>query len=154
MARPEDRQTWDAFNRVLVWLPVALDDQLHRDAGLALFEYDVLWALSEAPERTLRMGELAKVANASLSKLSRAISRLERHGWVRRTPDPADGRYTLAILTDAGADKVAEATPGHVDAVNRVFFDRLTQAQIRQLGQISDRILGAVRTESDRLPGS
>src|SRR5215469_11480428 len=108
MARPEDHQTWDAFTSVLVWLPAALDDQLQRDAGLTLFEYGILWALSDAAERTLRMSELAQVTNSALSKLSRAVSRLERRGWVTRAPDPADGRYTLATLSDAGLDKTAE----------------------------------------------
>lgn len=152
MAQPEDRQTWDAFTSVLVWLPAALDDQLQRDAELTLFEYGVLSALSDAAERTLRMSELALVANASLSKLSRAVSRLERRGWVTRAPDPADGRYTLATLSDAGLDKAVDATPGHVDAVNRLFFDQLTQTQARQLRQISNRILRAVQAEGGRPP--
>ncbi|MDQ1036900.1 DNA-binding MarR family transcriptional regulator [Streptomyces sp. V3I8] len=154
MAQGEDRQTWDSFTSVLVWLPAALDNQLQRDAELTLFEYGILWALSQADKRTLRMSELAVVANASLSKLSRAVSRLERRGWVNRAPDPADGRYTLATLSDAGLDKAVDATPGHVDAVKRLVFDQLTQTQLRQLGQISNRILRAVQAEGDRPPQS
>ncbi|WP_307537749.1 MarR family winged helix-turn-helix transcriptional regulator [Streptomyces sp. V3I8] len=121
---------------------------------MTLFEYGILWALSQADKRTLRMSELAVVANASLSKLSRAVSRLERRGWVNRAPDPADGRYTLATLSDAGLDKAVDATPGHVDAVKRLVFDQLTQTQLRQLGQISNRILRAVQAEGDRPPQS
>ncbi|MEZ0113921.1 DNA-binding MarR family transcriptional regulator [Catenulispora sp. EB89] len=148
----EDRQMWEAFTSVLVWLPAALDDQLERDAALTLFEYGILWTLSEADERTLRMSELARATNASLSKLSRAAARLERRGWMTRLPDPADGRCTLAVLTDAGRDKAADATPGHIDAVNRLVFDQLTAPQVRQLHEISDRILRAVRTEDSRPP--
>lgn len=154
MAQGEDRETWAAFTSVLVWLPAALDDQLRGDAGLTLFEYGILASLSDAAERTLRMSELALVVNASLSKLSRAVSRLESRGWVTRAPDPADGRYTLATLSDAGLDKAVDATPGHVNAVDRLVFDQLTQAQSRQLRQISNRILRAVQAEGTRPPQS
>ena len=110
----EALETWSAFATVLEWLPAALDAQLTRDAGLTHFEYGVLFALSTAPERTLRMSVLASYSNSTLSRLSRAATRLEAKGWVRRWPDPADGRFTLATLTDAGAQKVDEAGPGRV----------------------------------------
>jgi MarR family protein len=80
--------------------PAALDAQLRCDAGISHFEYQVLALLSEAPGRTLRMSELATMAEGSLPRLSQVVARMEQRGWVRRTPDPADGRYTLAILTD------------------------------------------------------
>ena len=60
------------------------------------------------------MSVLAGYANSSLSRLSRAVARLETKGWVRRAPDPTDGRYTLATLTDLGVEKFDQATPGHV----------------------------------------
>lgn len=104
----------------------------------------MLAVLSEVPDRTLRMSELAGLAEGSLSRLSQAVSRLEAKGWVRRTPDPEDGRYTLAILTGDGVDKVVSAAPGHVDEVRRVVFDPLTKAQVRQLAAIGQRILTAI----------
>jgi DNA-binding MarR family transcriptional regulator len=63
---------------------------------------------------------------------------------MRRTPDPADGRHTLAILTDQGQVKVTEAAPGHVEEVRRLVFDPLTKAQLRQLREISRRIVRAI----------
>jgi DNA-binding MarR family transcriptional regulator len=81
----------------------------------------------------LRMSVLAMLAEGSLPRLSQVISRLEKRGWVRRTSDPADGRYTLAILTDEGLAKVVETAPGHVEEVRRLLFDPLTKAQARQL---------------------
>ena len=72
------------------------------------------------------------------------VGRLEKRGWVRRTPDPEDGRYTLAVLTDQGWAKVARAAPGHVETVRRLVFDPLTKAQIRQLRDISRRIVRAI----------
>lgn len=101
----DELQTWSALATILEWLPSALDAQLHSAAELTHFEYGLLSALSRAAEGTLRMSTLANHANCSLSRLSRAVVRLENKGWVRRTPDPRDGRYTLATLTGPGAQK-------------------------------------------------
>lgn len=148
----EDLETWSALATVLEWLPAALDTQLQRDAELTHFEYGVLFALDAAPDRTLRMSVLAGYSNSSLSRLSRAASRLESKGWMRRTPDPSDGRFTLAVLTDGGARKVDEATPGHADTVHRLVLDPLTQAQSRQLRAIARRITRAIRDEAGWQP--
>lgn len=140
----DERQAWMTFIGVLMRLPSALDAQLQRDAGINRFEYQVMAALSESPERTMRMSSLAEVAEGSLPRLSQVVARLEKRGWVRRTPDPCDGRYTLAILTDEGWAKVVAAAPGHVEAVREYVFDPLTKAQVRQLAGIGDRIMGAI----------
>jgi DNA-binding MarR family transcriptional regulator len=140
----DERATWLSVARVLIRLPFALDAQLQRDAGLSHFEYQVLAVLSEQPERTMRMSELGLLADGSLPRLSQVVGRLEKRGWVRRTPDPADGRYTLAVLTDAGTAKVVETAPGHVEAVRDLVFDPLTKAQTRHLREICHRIARAV----------
>lgn len=148
----DDLESWIAFASMLIWLPTALDKQLQRDSGLSHFEYGILAALSGAGEATLRMSELAIYANGSLSALSRAVARLERRGWVKRTPDPADGRYTLATLTGDGRAVLVAAAPGHVEAVNRLVFDPLTGAQTRQLRTIAGRILKAIEAEGGMAP--
>jgi DNA-binding MarR family transcriptional regulator len=135
---------WASVATMIERLPTALDAQLQRDSGLTHFELGVLTALDTAPERTLRMSTIAAYASCTLSRLSRAVGRLEKPGWVRRFPDPADGRFTLAALTEAGHDKVTSATPGHRELIDRVVFGALTQAQVRQLGEISRRIAEAV----------
>jgi DNA-binding MarR family transcriptional regulator len=140
----EERQAWLALASVLVRLPSALDAQLERDAGISHFEYIVLAGLSEVPGRTLRMSVLAMLAEGSLPRLSQVVGRLERRGWVRRTPDPTDGRYTLAILTEEGWAKVTATAPGHVAEVCRLVFDPLTKAQSRQLREIGRRIMRAI----------
>jgi DNA-binding MarR family transcriptional regulator len=140
----EETLTWLAFGSVVIRLDAALDSQLRRDAGISHFEYAVLAALSASPERTLRMSKLAVMAEGSLSRLSMVVTRLERKGWVRRTPDPADGRYTLAILTDDGLAKITAAAPGHVQEVRRLVFDPLTKVQVRQLATIAHRIAQAI----------
>jgi DNA-binding MarR family transcriptional regulator len=140
----DEQQAWIALASVIIRLPSALDAQLLRDAGISHFEYLVLSGLSMSEGHTMRMSDLAVVAEGSLSRLSQVVSRLEKRGWVRRTPDPADGRYTLAVLTDEGWDKVVATAPGHVEAVRQLVFDPLTRAQQRQLRDIGRRIMRAI----------
>ncbi|MDR7279245.1 MarR family winged helix-turn-helix transcriptional regulator [Catenuloplanes atrovinosus] len=140
----DELKTWLALVSVLVRLPAELDAQLQRDAGMNHFEYIILAALSEAPERRLRMSLLAAMAEGSLPRLSQAVGRLEKRGWVRRSPDPDDGRYTLATLTDEGMATVVAAAPGHVAEVRRLVFDPLLKAQPRQLHDICGRIMRTI----------
>ena len=146
-----ERQAWLTLASLLVQLGPVLDAQLRRDAGVSHFEYTVMASLSEAPERTMRMSELALLADGSLSRLSQAVSRLEKKEWVRRSPDPSDGRYTLATLTDAGMELVVAAAPGHVREVRRAVFDPLTKAQVQQLTTIGQRILRQIVPDDRRL---
>jgi len=143
----DENEAWLALARTLMRLPAALDTQLQRDQGITHFEYQVLAGLSMSPEHNLRMSELALFADGSLSRLSHVVKRLERRGWVYRTPDPDDGRYTRAFLTDDGWQKVVEAAPGHVAEVRRLVFDPLTKAQQKQLRDIGRRITQAIGAE-------
>ncbi len=145
----EERASWIAMVGVVFGLPAALDAQLQRDAGLTHFEYTVMAALSEAEGRSLRMSYLAGLANGSLSRLSHVVKRLERQGWVLRSPDPDDGRYTVATLTDEGFKKVVATAPGHVEAVRQMVLDPLTKGQVRQMGEIGSRITRALAARGD-----
>jgi DNA-binding MarR family transcriptional regulator len=142
---PEEQDTWAALAGLLFLLPGALDGQLQRDAGLNLFDYLVLSGLSMAEDRTLRMSELAHLANGSLSRLSNVAARLERRGWLRRYPDPDDGRYTNATLTEEGWELVERAAPGHVDAVRHYVIGPLAAPQADALRAAAERILGQLR---------
>ncbi|UFS59655.1 MarR family winged helix-turn-helix transcriptional regulator [Subtercola endophyticus] len=148
----DDLTTWAGLATVLEWLPSALDTQLLRDSDITHFEYGILYALANAPEVTLRMSVLAGYANSSLSRLSRAVARLEARGWVLREPDPEDGRYTLALLTSAGEQKFTEASPGHVHTVTHLVLDPLTQSQKKQLREITRRIQTAIRADEGWQP--
>ena len=150
----EELETWSALATLLEWMPAALDAQLKRDSGISHFDFGILFALSRAEGSTLRMSDLAGFANSTLSRLSRAVDRHEREGWVRRAPDPADGRITLATLTSEGRDFVRASTPGHVQLVREVVFDSLTRAQAQQLRIISRRITGAVHSQGGWQPSS
>ncbi|OLT51853.1 MarR family transcriptional regulator [Corynebacterium sp. CNJ-954] len=157
MAETFDRtelETWASLATLLEWLPAALDEQMQRDSGISHFEYGILYALSQAEDSTLRMSRLADYANSTLSRLSRAVARLEKRDWVRRIPDPSDGRVTVAILTAAGQNAVRAAEPGHVALVRRLVFDSLTDTQVSQLSEITRRITGALREDQGWRPRS
>jgi DNA-binding MarR family transcriptional regulator len=147
----EERQAWLTLGSLVVQLGPALDAQLRRDAGITHFEYNVMSVLSETTDRTRRLSEIAVLADGSLSRLSQVVTRLEKKGWLRRSPDPSDGRYTLATLTDEGWDKVVETAPGHVNEVRRLVLDPLTKTQIHQLTTIGQRILKVVVPDDRRL---
>ena len=138
--------SWLSVVRLMTWLPWSIDQQLRRDSGLAIVEYQVLAMLSTSPGRTMRMSSLAEVTNASLSRLSHLFKRLEGRGLVRREPDPADGRFTNAILTEKGFQTLAEAAPGHVAQVRSLVIDVLSAEQLRRLGLAADRIVSRIDT--------
>jgi DNA-binding MarR family transcriptional regulator len=140
--------SWLSVVRLMTWLPWSIDQQLQRDSNLGMVEYQVLAMLSESPERTMRMSSLAEVTNASLSRLSHLIKRLERRGLARREPDPTDGRFTNAILTEEGLETLVEAAPGHLAHVRSLVIDVLSREQLRRLGRDANRIMSHIDTSA------
>ena len=142
----EQLSSWLSFVRVLTWLPWSIDQQLQRDSKLKMVEYQVLAMLSESPARTMRMSSLAEVTNASLSRLSHLVDRLENRGLVRREADRTDGRFTNAVLTEKGLETLADAAPAHVEHVRSLVIDVLTPEQLRRLGRDAARIMTRIDT--------
>jgi DNA-binding MarR family transcriptional regulator len=136
--------SWLSLVRLITRLPWAIDTQLQRDADLSLVEYVTMAMLCEAPLRTMRMSALAEQSSTSLSRLSHLVTRLESRGYVRREPDPDDGRFTNAVLLPAGMSKMQSAAPGHVAHVRRLVVDNLSGERLRRLGQDAERILQRV----------
>ncbi len=137
---PDEQRTWRAFLAASRTLMETLDRELQRDAGMPHAYYEILVRLSEAPERRLRMSELAELTGSSRSRLSHAVARLETAGWVRREECPTDRRGQLALLTEEGFATLAAAAPGHVEGVRRHLFDALSPAQVDQLRRISEAL--------------
>jgi len=137
----DERPAWLAMGAIMMKLPAALDAQLQRDADLTFFEYMVLAMLSEMPERTLQMSELAAITSASLSRLSHVASRLEKRGYLQRRRCAGAGRRTNATLTDAGLAKVVAAAPGHVRAVRELFLDALSPEQLSALTDVGGQVM-------------
>lgn len=138
---PDELQAWRALILLVQLLPGALDRQLQADSGLAHSDYAVLATLSSAPEKRLRMSDLAELMDFSPSRLSHAMTRIERFDWVRREPCLNDKRVQYAVLTEIGQAVLTDAAPGHVRHVRRLVFDHLDGSEVRQLGIIAERIL-------------
>jgi DNA-binding MarR family transcriptional regulator len=136
----EEKAAWTGAASLVWLLPGRLEAPLQKEFGLTLFDYLTLSHISEAPDRRLRMSELAYLANGSLSRLSNVVKRFEQRGWVERSPDPEDGRYTIAALTDAGFDVVVAAAPVHVRAVRECVLDPLDEDDQRALARIAAKL--------------
>jgi DNA-binding MarR family transcriptional regulator len=135
-----EQAVWRQYLSVMRLLPDLLSATLVRSHDLTLIDYEVLARLSEAPQRRLRMTELAEGALLSKSRLSHQISRMERDGLVRREPCETDGRGFFAVLTDAGWEKLLGAVPTHVADVRKNFVDPLDREQLVALGDALDTI--------------
>lgn len=108
-------------------------------------QYGILVALADAPGRTLRLSELAEVANTSQSRLTHRIRRLVSRGDVTITGDPGDGRAKLATLTDAGKQRLDAISPAHAADVLRLLFDPLTPEQTAALADALSTIAANIR---------
>ncbi|MFD0362044.1 MarR family winged helix-turn-helix transcriptional regulator [Nocardia sp. GCM10030253] len=137
---PVQARAWRAYMDGHQRLMTALNRQLQRDSDLSVAEYRILVLLSEAPDRSLRMSELADGVLSSRSRLTHQIRRMEAQHMVRRNTCLEDGRGVLAELTDEGLRRLEAAAPGHVDAVRRDFIDLLTPAQLEVIGEVFARI--------------
>ena len=146
---PRQAAAWRTFLAAQLLLDAELDGQLRRDSGMSHDYYGMLVQLSEAPDRSMRMGDLAARSASSVSRISHAVASLERLGWVTRRRAEGDRRVQLALLTDAGFEALRAAAPGHVECVQRSLFDALTDEQVDQLRSICDAV---VQRLAHRLP--
>jgi DNA-binding MarR family transcriptional regulator len=142
-----EQRAWRAYLTGSRLLAAQLDRELQHDSGIPHAYYEILVRLSEAPDRTLRMSDLAEASVSSRSRLSHAVARLEEAGWVRRDSCPTDRRGAFAVLTDEGFGQLAAAAPQHVEGVRRHLFDQLGPEQVDQLGQIFQAVAGGLSAE-------
>jgi DNA-binding MarR family transcriptional regulator len=135
---------WRSVASMVHKLRWALECQLERDSDLSFIEYHALARLSEEPKRRIRMSDLATLTNASLSRLSHLIKRLEARGYVRRQPDPTDGRFTIATLTSAGYKKLVASAPAHVACVRNLVVDEFSAGELEALSDLCERIIARI----------
>src|SRR3954452_20929346 len=121
----QELASWFPLAGVMLKLNTALDSQLQRDSDLTHFDYLCLAMLSEKPDFTSTMSELAGRTNASLSRLSHVISKLERRGGVCRSRSDVSRRVTLVRMTEEGYGVLVAAAPGHVETVRSLIYDGL-----------------------------
>lgn len=139
-----EERTWRAFMRLVLVVPRALQDDLERTGGLSMTEYTVLMLLSEAPQRSLRMSDLATRSALSPSRMTRAVDTLGAAGLVERRRCDSDGRAMMARLTDAGMAQLRTAWPHHLASVRARFIDVLDPDDVAVLGRLLDRVINAL----------
>ncbi|MGW2035573.1 MULTISPECIES: MarR family winged helix-turn-helix transcriptional regulator [Streptomyces] len=147
---PEEQRAWRAYMAASRLLEDAIDRQLQQEGGMPHLFYSVLANLSDAPDRRLRMTDLAETLKITRSRLTYVVTRLERDGLVRRETCRWDRRSSLAVLTDEGVAVLERTAPGHVETVRSTLFDRLTPEQVGQLEEICTGIARGLQGEDDR----
>lgn len=119
-----------------------LDRELREDHDMSLAAYDVLLRLARAPDRELRMSELAERVMLSPSGITRTVDRLAARGLVERRSHPEDARGAVAHLTDEGLQELRRAARTHLRGIRRHFTGRLQDAQLRNVASALEAITG------------
>ena len=136
----EQQRIWRTYLLGSARLAQRLDADL-REFGLDLGEYEILVALSEAPERRVRMSDLAEAVHQSRSRLTHTVSRMENAGLVERSSCPTDRRGVWAHLTSDGMALLESAAPSHVEAVRRNFVEAMAEEDYAALGRAFAAVL-------------
>ncbi|MDN5564254.1 MAG: MarR family transcriptional regulator [Luteococcus sp.] len=136
----EQQRIWRSWLLAVARVDNFLDQDLCRH-GLDLAEYEILVVLSEAENRRLRMSELAELVHQSRSRLTHAVARMEKSGWVERCSAPEDRRGVVAVLTDKGYHLLEQAAPNHVAAVRRILVDAADPEDFKALGRVMQAVL-------------
>lgn len=144
----KEQKAWRSWIAVATKLPEALSRDLQATHGLTLTDYEILAHLSESPDRSMRMSELAAATMASRSKLSHQVSRLEEMGLVERRTCAIDGRGQFAHLTNKGWRKIQAAAKDHVNSVRRHLVDVLGK-EFLEFGRLTEQISTHLHKEED-----
>lgn len=146
----DEQGAWRAFLEANRMLYDAVEAQLQQAADLPHNYYEILVRLSEAPDHSMRMTDLAAACVSSKSRISHAVTRLEERGWVCRSECASDRRGQLAHLTAKGFSALQEIAPGHVERVRSALFDALTPTQVKQLRAISEAVVKNLSVDASR----
>jgi DNA-binding MarR family transcriptional regulator len=137
---PEQQRSWRAYLVGTTLLMDRLDRELRDKHAVSIPEYEILVRLSEAPERRMRMAELAGAISHSRSRVTHTVSRLEKDGLVLRSACASDGRGVEAALTDAGFARLQGAARTHVEGVRRLMVDLATEKDFLAVGRVFDAV--------------
>lgn len=147
---PDEQVAWRAYLLGSARLAEALNRQLEEDAGISLSEYEILVRLSEAPDRTIRMSELAASLMHSRSRVTHTVTRMQKRGLVDRSTCLDDGRGVNCVMTEAGWQLLVRSAPGHVQAVRDNLVDLLPPGRFAALGEAMAAVArGPARDASD-----
>ena len=149
----DEARTWAAYACAARRLFAQLDRELQREAGLPMSYWELLGHLADAPERAMRMSDLAEVTRSAPSRLTHAVSQLESSGLVRRRQCASDRRGCYAELTDAGAEALTAAGEAATRSLRAHFFGSLSAAEQTRLRGLSETILGHLGATCDQAAG-
>jgi DNA-binding MarR family transcriptional regulator len=133
-------QTWAALTAAHALVTEQLSAALTRACGLSINEFQILLRAVRAPEAGIRLGELRSAVRLTQPSLSRAVARLERHGWLRRAGAPGDGRGVLVSVTASGREVLAQGSTVHTQTISELVLDRLTPAEQDLLARALTRV--------------
>ncbi len=133
-------RAWRVFLSANVQLMERLDQELQQRSHLNLTDYEILSVLSEAPDRRLRMSDLARQVLVSRSRLTYRVDRLAEVGFVTREECEDDRRGLWAILTEEGGNALSAAKSGHDRDINNWFFDQMSDEELATLSNVMSRI--------------
>jgi DNA-binding MarR family transcriptional regulator len=143
MAEPltdTEQTAWRTFIESSWALHTRLEDELRATTGLSMNDYHVMVVLSEAPERRLRMGELASRMVFSPSRVTYQINSMVKRGFVRKQSCPEDGRGQEAVLTDEGMAALRAAAPLHLDTVRKAFIDHVDADELEVINRVFKKV--------------
>ena len=143
---PREMKAWRSYIIASRRLLDALDADLSGH-DLSMADYEVLAQLSDAPDRRMRMSELAEISMLSKSRLSHRMKVMEKAGWVKREECESDKRGYFAVMTEKGWKAIVKAAPDHVDSVRNRFVDHLTIKDQEELAKIFDRVQTSLRDQ-------
>jgi DNA-binding MarR family transcriptional regulator len=136
----DQQASWRGFVVGVTLLLDRLDADLQREFDLSLTEYEILVRLSERPEQSMRMAQLADSLAHSRSRVTHTVSRMQKAGLVVRSSSPEDGRGIVCTLTERGHALLVEAAPVHVDGVRDYLVDLAAPEDFAALGRVMNSV--------------
>lgn len=136
----QEQHSWRALLMGMTLLLDRLDDELRRRCDLSLVEYEILVRLSEAPDRQMRMAQLAEALAHSRSRVTHTVARMEHAGLVLRRSSPDDGRGVVAAMTDKGFDLLVRMAPTHVEGVRAHLVDLVSREDFEAVGRVMNAV--------------
>jgi DNA-binding MarR family transcriptional regulator len=137
----EEQRAWRGLLRMTSQLNARANRLLLQEYGISLADYEVLVALTEAPESQLRVFEVADALAWEQSRVSHQLARMQRRGLITREGCATDARGAFAVLTTAGRAAIERAAPAHVEQVRQLVFDEVSHEQVSALTEITTRVL-------------
>lgn len=151
---PEQQADWRAYIVGTTLLLDVLDRELRQAHGISLTEYEILVRLSENPDRTLRMAQIAEAMRHSRSRVTHTVSRMEDAGLIKRTASATDRRGVDATMTEAGWELLVKAAPTHVTGVREHLVDLATPEDMAAVGRVMNAVSDHLLTADDEEAGT